>query len=261
MPGNAAGHRFLSHRDKIDPMRRYVLIAITAVTLSAETADPRLPVPTLVREDLFAGFMADDMVRFEKGVAMLEQLDRERPAERGSVRALQGAAAMYRAAVAYDKNDKAEGHRQYLLALERYEQALKLAPEDPGVRIVVGASTAYFADRLPAEERAASWARAYDAYQIVSKQQLPVVAQLPSHLQGELLAGLAMTAQRTGRQDEFQKSLDKMIEVAGSTPYGRAAVAWKERPEIMEKTTLMCKNCHDAGRLEARKQALTASAK
>jgi hypothetical protein len=238
-------------------MKRLVLVASIALTLAAETADPRLPVHTVVREDIFSGFMAGDMARFERGVATIEQLDRERPNERQNVRVWQGSVALFRAVQAYEKGDKAEGHRLYALALDRWQEAVKLAPADPGVQIVLGASSAYFADRLPAEERAASWARAYDAYQGVAKMQMPAVAQLPSHLQGELLAGLAMTAQRTGRDEEFRKMLDKMIEVAGSTPYGRAAVAWKERPEIMAKTTLMCKNCHEPGRLEARKAELS----
>jgi hypothetical protein len=95
----------------------------------------------------------------------------------------------------------------------------------------------------------------------MAAQQMPVVSKLPVHLRGELLAGLTMSAQRTGHQDEFAKSLDKMIEVMAGTPYGRSAVAWKERPEIVAKTSLMCKNCHDAGRLEARKTALAATAK
>jgi hypothetical protein len=46
----------------------------------------------------------------------------------------------------------------------------------------------------------------------------PPVNTLPSHFKGELLAGLVMSAQRTGHQEEFTMSLDKMIELTENTP-------------------------------------------
>ena len=246
-------------------MKRLLLAALAvfgaaALTLFAE-ADRRLTVHTLVREDIFAGFMANDMTRFAKGEAALEELAKERPDQLVHVRAWQGSAALYRAAVAFESGNAAEGDRQYSIAQARYAEAEKLGPNDGGVLAVEGATFAFFADRLPADKRAAAWAKAYDFYKIMASQQMPVITQLPVHLKGELLAGLTMSAQRTGHQEEFAKSLDKMIEVMADTPYGRSAIAWKERPEIVAKTSLMCKNCHDGGRLEARKTALAATAK
>ena len=41
--------------------------------------DPRLTVHTLVREDIFAGFLVDDMERFSRGEKTLERLMVERP--------------------------------------------------------------------------------------------------------------------------------------------------------------------------------------
>lgn len=234
------------------------LVAFVALALFAQS-DARLTVHTLVREDIFAGFMANDMARFAKGEALLLQLEKERPADLGTIRAWQGDIAMFRAVLAYEAGKTAEGDKLYTLAAQLHDEAVKLAPADGGVWAVTGAGAALFADRLPAAQRAKAWARAYELYQKIAAQQMQFVAQLPPHLQGELLAGVVMSAQRTGHQEEFTAALDKMIQVTAKTPYGRSAIAWKERPEIVAKTSLMCKNCHDDGRLEARKTALGAA--
>lgn len=240
-------------------MKRLALPAVLALTLFAET-DTRITVHTLVREDVFAGFLGNDMSRFAKGEAMLEQLDKERPSQRQLIRAWQGSTAFFRAVLAYEAGDAAEGDRLYAIAQSRYEEAATLGPKDGGVWAVVGATNALFADRLPAEKRTASWAMSYDIYQKLAAGQMAFVDKLPVHIRGELLAGVTMSAQRTGHQEEYVKSLDKMIEVMAGTPYASTAKAWKERPETVAKSSLMCKNCHDAGRLEARKASLANTA-
>ena len=86
---------------------------------------------------------------------------------------------------------------------------------------------------------------------------MATVDKLPSHFKGELLAGRVMSAQRTGHQEEFTISLDKMIELTENTPYSRTAKSWKENPETVARSTLLCKNCHESGRLEARRKTLS----
>jgi hypothetical protein len=51
-------------------------------------------------------------------------------------------------------------------------------------------------------ERAAGWELAYTAYQRLWKLQAPIIEKLPLHHKGEVLSGLAQTAQRTGRSEE-----------------------------------------------------------
>jgi hypothetical protein len=78
------------------------------------------------------------------------------------------------------------------------------------------------------------------------------VDKLPVHIRGELLAGLAQSAQRTGRADESEQFLDKMLELLKDTPYERAAQRWKDDPESAATSSIACKSCHSAGRLTAR---------
>jgi hypothetical protein len=236
-------------------MGRFALTGLLAFALIAEN-DPRLTVHTIVREDIFAGYMVKDMARLAKGEAMLEQLEKERPDQRQHVRAWQGGAATFRAVLAYERRDMAEGDRLYSIAQSRFDEARKLGPNDGGVWAVLATVNGLFADRLPVEKRAAAWNTAYDYYRKLGAQQMATVDQLPSHFKGELLAGLVMSAQRTGHQEEFTTFLDKMIELVENTPYSRTAKAWKEKPETVAHSSLLCKNCHESGRLDARKTTL-----
>ena len=236
-------------------MTRIALLALLTLIPTTEN-DPRLTVHTIVREDIFAGYMVKDMVRLAKGEAMLEQLDKERPDQRQHVRAWQGGAVTFRAVLAYERGDRAEGDRLYSIAQSRFDEAMKLGPNDGGVWAVIATVNGLFADRLPVAKRGAAWNTAYDAYRKLRPQQMATVDTLPSHFKGELLAGLVMSAQRTGHQEEFTRSLDKMIELTENTPYNRTARTWKENPETVAHSTLLCKSCHESGRLEARKTTL-----
>jgi hypothetical protein len=75
---------------------------------------------------------------------------------------------------------------------------------------------------------------------------------LPVHLRGELLSGLAASAQRTGRMEEANQHLDKILAVLGNTPYAPVAKQWKENPKAAANTSITCLTCHDDGRLAAR---------
>jgi tetratricopeptide (TPR) repeat protein len=166
--------------------------------------------------------------------------------------AWQAGAALYRAVIAYEKKNTAEFQQHHRRVLDLFAQARQLGPNNGGVAAVTGGSYVLFADRLPEEHRAAAWAQAYDSYQLLWKQQAPAVDRLPVHLRGELLAGLAQSAQRTGRADEANQHLDKILAVLRDTPYEPLAKQWKANPKAARDTSLTCMTCHDAGRLSAR---------
>ena len=80
------------------------------------------------------------------------------------------------------------------------------------------------------------------------KLQSANVEKLPLHLKGELLAGLALTAQRTGKMDEANQHLDRMIAMLPGSPYEASAKIWKQ--DSAYNSRLACLTCHSAGRLE-----------
>ena len=93
-----------------------------------------------------------------------------------------------------------------------YGEAAQLSPNGIGVAVIIGGSYAVLSDRLPLEYRADAWSQAYEMYRKVWKQQSEDLDKVPLHIKGELLAGLAQTAQRTGRNTEMAENLSLIIQ-------------------------------------------------
>jgi tetratricopeptide (TPR) repeat protein len=242
-------------------MRRIklILIFVAFVTMAAMAqspapplSDPRLSVNTLLREDVFAGFLTDDAERLARGEKNLDTLLEQRPAAKSTLLAWKAGIVYYRAVRAYENNRRQEFEQNYRQALDLLAQARQANPQDGGVYAISGGVNVIFADRLPKEHRAAAWSQAYDAFQLLWKAQGGAVDKLPVHLRGELLGGLAVSAQRTGHTQELNEYLDKILAVLGNTPYESVAKQWKKNPESAAKTSITCLTCHEQGRLAAR---------
>jgi len=202
----------------------FAMLAAAAAVAAAQSAAPplsetRLTVHTLLREDVFAGFLSDDMTRFERAERNAAALLEQRPGERGNLRAWQGGMRLYRAVRAHETSRPDEFTRLYAETRDLFAEAQTAKSGNEAVPAIVGGSLAVFADRLPQEQRANAWAQAYDAYTLLWKAQAPAIDKMPAHFSGELLAGLAQSAQRTGRADEAAQWIDKMLVVMQNTPY------------------------------------------
>lgn len=215
-------------------------------------ADARLTVHTLVREDIFAGFLQNDQTRMARAEKSLEQLLANRPAERASVRAWQGSIALTHAAQANEAKQPERFRQQYRRALDLYAEAMKLGPDNIGVFAITGGTQTMLADRLPPQERAAGWELGYTAYRRLWTLQGQNIESLPLHMKGELLSGLAQTAQRTGRTAEADAQIEKMLTLLTDTPYAARARQWRENPATRTTTNVNCQTCHAPGTLVAR---------
>jgi len=242
---------------------KFFLLALFVTVAMAQTPEPplsdtRLTIHTLVREDIFAGFLSNDMDRFARGEKNIQLLLEKRPAEKSDLLAWQAGATMFRAVTAYENNQKDEFQKKYKLALDQFAQA-RAGKSFGGVDAVTGGVYSIFGDRLPKEYRAAAWAEAYDAYKALWKQQGPAIDKLPVHLRGELLGGLAMSAMRTGRTEEAGQYVDKILALLGNTPYESVAKKWKDNPKTIETTSIACLTCHESGRPNARLTSLNSA--
>ena len=212
-------------------------------------ADTKFTVHTLLREDVFGGFLSNDLTRFSRAERNADTLLEQRPGERGNILAWKSGMVLYRAVRAHEAGESAEFQRLYQQARDLFKQAGETKSGNEGVPAIVGGSLTVFADRLPQEHRAAAWSLAYDSYALLWKLQEPAVNQLPLHMKGELLSGLAQTAQRTGRQEEATLYVDKMLTMLKGTPYEATASKWKSDPASAASSSVTCKSCHEAGRL------------
>jgi hypothetical protein len=215
--------------------------------------DTRLTIHTLVREDVFAGFQQNDLARLARAEKNIELLLKSRPAvDRPSLLAWQGTTALTRAVHASEKNATQEFTRHYRRAMDLFAEAMREGRGVVGVFAVVGGANASLADRLPATERKAAWEQGYGAYAELWSMQSQIVGKLPLHHRGELLTGLAQTAQRSGRVVEAAGYLDQILESLADTPYAPLARKWKDDPAARADGTLTCRTCHVPGTLAAR---------
>jgi len=243
------------------PLNTALLVFVVVGVAAAQSADPllldtRLSVHTLLREDIFAGFRTNDLARFSKGEQNIDILLKARPDQRANLLAWKAGASTYRAVRAHESGQAEEFGRRYAEALEGFAAAARFESGNEGVPAITGGTMAVFADRLPEKHRSAAWSMAYDNYSRLWKQQGGALDKLPLHHKGELLAGLTQSAQRTGRSEEAAQYLDKMLTVLADTQYEATARQWKSDPASAATTSLTCKNCHNAGRLANRVEAL-----
>jgi hypothetical protein len=231
-----------------------IILATVAIAYSSDIPldDTRLTIHTLVREDIFAGFLQNDLDRLTRGEKNIEALLEKRPKAKAELLAWKGGAMLYRSVLALEEKQRAEFEQKYKQTLALFDEAKQLGPQIGGVHAVTGGSFGLFADRLPKELRAAAWERAYNAFQVLWQQQGAGIDKFPVHFRGEVLGGITQAAMRTGRTKEANEFLDKMLVVMAGTPYEPTAKQWKANPKAAENSSLICMNCHEPGRLAAR---------
>lgn len=239
----------------------FAFLASVAIAQSSEPplSETRLTVNTLVREDIFAGFLANDMERFARGEKNIQLLLEQRPTSKPELLAWRAGTHLYRAVLAHEKGRAAEFKEKYKAALDDFAQAKTLGPGSGGVAAITGGSYVFFADRLPKEYQDAAWRESYASYKILWQQQASAVDKLPVHLRGELLGGLAQSALRSGHTEEAGQYLDKIVQLMPNTPYEPVAVELKKNPAAAVKNSVTCMTCHDAGRLAPRMASLSKS--
>jgi len=242
-------------------MPRTLLIFVTLVAISAAVpaqapepplADTRLTVHTLLREDIFAGFLQNDLSRLARAEKNAEALLASRPGERPAILAWQGSIALTRAAMANEAKQPDQFRQQYRRAQDLFNEAMKLGPDNVGVFAITGGSLVSIADRLPEAERKAGWELGYTAYQQLWKMQSQMIEKLPLHHKGEVLSGLAQTADRTGRGEEAAAQIERILTLLPDTAYASRARQWKDDPSGRAKVKLTCQTCHGPGTLVAR---------
>ena len=228
-------------------------LAFAALAQNSAPLDPKIPASTLIREDAFAAFLANDMDRLGRAENTISRLLKERPKSRPALLAWQGSTKVYRAVLAIEGGNNEDFARFYgeaLLLFADAEEARGNTP-DPAVAAITGGTYAIFADRVPIQYRKATWGSAYRAYRFLWKMQSAEVDKLPLHMKGELLAGLALTSQRTGKTEEAGQHLDRIIAILPGSVYESAAKKWKQDPAAATNVRLACLSFHLAGRLES----------
>ena len=220
-----------------------------AIAAAQEARPAKVPFYTWVREDTFAGFLGDDMTRFERGVQKTKEYLTEDPAHPDAVNWL-GATNIYRAVRAFASGDDKTGDRLFLEALQQIDTAAAAQPANVGIRATAGGTLMLFAGRLPERHYKTAVTKAREQYVALYQMQESVIDRLPAHFKGEALAGMAEVEFRVGSRDTANVYLDKLIASMPGTRYAEIAQTWRTAPDRVTKTDrLVCQSCHEAGRL------------
>lgn len=236
-------------------MRRMFMVSmlyLTAVMALVAAQDQRpkgVPFYTWVREDTFGGFLADDMTRFERGMAKAQQYFDEDPTNMDALNWI-GAGTLYRAARAFKAGDHAKGDALFADAMAKMDKAAAAAPANIGIHATAGGTILVFASSLPDRHYKPALERAREHYAVLLKMQEAQLDRFPPHFKGETYAGVAETEFRIGDRQKATVYLDKLIAGMPGTRYAQIAETWRKSPETVTKADkLACQSCHEPGRL------------
>jgi hypothetical protein len=229
-------------------MKGFLMALALSLPIIAADRPAYVSISQWVREDLFAGFLANDLPRFEQGMRKVQDFLDKNPDESDAL-AWRGGGRLYLAVVALEKGERARFDELYAAAMADFDRSAAVRkPQEAAVYAVEGGTFVLFADRLPLSERKRANQRGFDAYSKLREIQKDIFAQLPIHMRGEVIAGLAQFAQRLGR-DDARSRLEETITALAGSPYAKRAELWREKPEVAATSALACQSCHEPNRL------------
>jgi hypothetical protein len=226
---------------------RFVLV-LSAAALCAETMPKGMGASTWVREELFAGFLSNDMTLFDNGMKKTDALIAADPKAADAL-AWRGGGELYLAVRALEAGDRAKFDTLYKKALESFSgaKAVMTPQTSAAVNAITGGTFTLFADRLPESMREDGWQKIRTHYGALREEQKEYFAKLPVHHRGEVLSGLAQAALRLGDKDAAKALLTEVVSTLPDTPY--VPFARKALASMDAKAKIACLTCHDAGRL------------
>jgi hypothetical protein len=204
---------------------RFVCFALLTFAAWGARKPDHVPASIWVREDLFAGYLDGDMQTFGRGERKVDELLAE-DGQSPVLRAWKLSAEFFRAVLAYESKD----HRMFEM---RYSEVMNKFESLRNARLQRSANV-----------------RAREAYLQLEQLQNAGFDKMPLHHRGEVLAGVAQSAARSGEEETSRKYLARIIETLPGTPYAAFAQTMLQQPDKMKTTRIACNSCHEPNRLK-----------
>jgi tetratricopeptide (TPR) repeat protein len=195
----------------------------------------------IVREDIFAGFDGDEEA-MKRGLAKCDEILEKQP-EHAEAMVWRGAARVYLAGLAFSRNDAANGMRQWTAGLADMDQAVKLEPENTGVRIPRAAVLMPAAAGAPSFMSKPLLEKAKEDFEYIYKSQEKFLDQLGEHPKGELRMGLADVYRRLGQAEASEAQLKAVQRELPDSEYAERATKWLAT-DAKTKLVHNCIGCH-----------------
>ena len=196
----------------------------------------------LVRADFFAG-AAGDEARLAKAIELCERTLADNPSHPEAM-VWHGAGLLVRAGQAFQRGDMAAGGPLFDRGMKEMNEAVVLAPSNPGV-LIPRAATLFEATRgMPAEMARPLLQSAVANYERVLEIQQATWSTLGDHPKGELLFGLAEGSARLGDQQKAKMYFERLVADAPASGQAPRAKAWIETGVVPKANGLGCVGCH-----------------
>jgi tetratricopeptide (TPR) repeat protein len=220
-------------------------LVTTAIAIAAAQAPAAKPqrFDYLVRADFFAGVAGDD-ARLAKVAEVCEQAIAGN-AHHPEAHVWHGAVLLVRAGRAFQQGDMSAGGPLFDRGLAEMNDAVALAPDNPGV-LIPRAAVLFEATRNMAPAMARPLLESAVAnYERALQIQAPTFASLGDHAKGELLFGLAEGSSRLGDTEKARRYFEQLIADAPTSGQAPKARAWIETGAIPKTAAgAQCVGCH-----------------
>jgi hypothetical protein len=222
-----------------------ILMLILALALSQDrpTTHPAAQrFDYLVRADFFAGVGGDE-ARLKKVVDVCEAMLAEHPNHPEAL-VWRGAATLVQGGLAFQHGDMAKGGPLFDRGLKEMNDAVRLAPDNPGVLIPRAAVLLEATRRMPPEMARPLLQSAVVTYEHVLEIQGPIFSTLGDHPKGELLFGIAEGLSRLGQPDKARRYFEQLISDAPTSGQVPKARQWMTDGTIPASNGTSCVGCH-----------------
>jgi tetratricopeptide (TPR) repeat protein len=217
-------------------------VALTAAQAAAQPGTKPQRFDYLVRADFFAG-IAGDEARLKKVIDFCERTLAENP-NHAEALVWHGAGLLVQAGQAFQKGDAATGGPLYGRGLKEMNDAVALAPDNPGVLIPRAATLLEATRGMPPDMARPLLESAVAGYEHVLEVQAPYFTTLGDHAKGELLFGLAEGSARLGRDDKARAYFERLISDAPASGQVPKAKGWLATGTIPKSSGISCVGCH-----------------
>lgn len=219
------------------------IAGLMALLLSAAQTPAEQPrFDYLVRADFFAG-IAGDEARMQHAKELCEQTLAGNP-RHAEARVWHGAILFAESGRAFAKRDLAAAGQLLASGLQEMNDAVALAPDNPGVLIPRAATLLEGTRGMTPDMARPLIESAIRNYEHVLDVQAPNWSTLGDHPKGELLFGLAEGYARLGQPGKARVYFERLIADAPASGQAPRAKQWLETGTIPKIDGPSCVGCH-----------------
>jgi hypothetical protein len=195
----------------------------------------------IVREDIFAGFSGDTEA-LGRGDEECNKALKANP-KNAEAMVWSGAISVFRAGMLFGQNKPLEAFPLWTAGLKRMDDAVKLEPDNVGVRIPRASVLLPSARNAPEAMAKPLLKSVLEDFEYIYKKQADHLDDLGEHPRGELRMGLADTYRLLGQLDKSKEQLDAIAKELPETEYASEAKKWLAS-EPTKKLSHNCIGCH-----------------